>query len=62
MDIRDRLNIYRNEKFARELAKKTGGEFIEKVFEDEFGKYWVVIWRYKGEKNDKQAGIKRSNL
>lgn len=45
MDILGRFNFYRNEKFAKEIAKKTGGEFIEEDFEDEFGKYWIVIWR-----------------
>lgn len=45
MDILGRFNFYRNKKFAKEIAIKTGGEFIEKEFKDEFGKYWVVIWR-----------------
>lgn len=40
-----RMNTYRDRAFAEEIAKKTGGELLADEFEDEFGKYWVVIWR-----------------
>lgn len=41
----DRMNIYRCKTFAIDIANKTHGEFVDKVFRDEFGKYWIVIWR-----------------
>ena len=40
-----RMNTYRDRAFAEEIAKKTGGKLLADEFEDEFGKYWVVIWR-----------------
>lgn len=40
-----RMNIYRNREFAENIAKVTNGEFLNEEFVDEFGKYWVVIWR-----------------
>lgn len=40
-----RMNTYRDRAFAEEIAKRTGGELLADEFEDEFGKYWVVIWR-----------------
>lgn len=46
-DILGRQNEYRNKEFAEKIAKETGGEFIDKEFEDIFGKYWIVIWRDK---------------
>ena len=45
MNILGRMNIYRNREFAEHIAKVTNGEFLNEEFEDEFGKYWVVIWR-----------------
>lgn len=40
-----RMNIYRNREFAVELAQRTGGEFVDETYNDEFGAYWIVIWR-----------------
>ena len=40
-----RMNIYRNREFAVDVAQRTGGEFVDTEFTDEFGKYWIVIWR-----------------
>lgn len=47
MTANDRQNEYRNRAFAQRIARETGGEFIDKEFEDIYGKYWVVIWRCK---------------
>ena len=41
----DRMNKYRDMTYAQYIANKTCGEFIDKTFADEFGKYWIVIWR-----------------
>ena len=40
-----RQNEYRNREFAIAIAKKTGGEFIDREFKDNIGSYWIVIWR-----------------
>jgi hypothetical protein len=40
-----RMNIYRVKEAAQDIARRTGGEFMDEEFEDEFGSFWVVIWR-----------------
>lgn len=45
MSLNDRMNYYRNKEFAQNIAKQTGGEFVDEEFKDEFGSYWIVIWR-----------------
>ena len=40
-----RQNEYRNKAYAMLIAEKTGGIFVNEVFHDRFGDYWIVIWR-----------------
>lgn len=40
-----RQNEYRVRAYAQYIAEITGGEFVDKEYEDAFGKYWIVIWR-----------------
>lgn len=40
-----RYNIYRNRAFAQKIATKTNGVFVDETYQDEFGKYWIVLWR-----------------
>lgn len=41
----NRYNIYRNKSFALDVARRTNGVFVDRVFADEFGKYWIVLWK-----------------
>lgn len=41
----NRQSEYRNRDTAIRIAEQTGGEFIDEVFHDKFGDYWIVIWR-----------------
>jgi len=45
LEFGNRQSEYRNRDTAIRIAEQTGGEFIDKVFHDMFGDYWIVIWR-----------------
>lgn len=40
-----RYNIYRNKDYAKKIANDTKGQFLDTEFKDDFGSYWIVIWR-----------------
>lgn len=41
----NRYNIYRNMDFAKKIATETDGVFVDRTFKDDFGEYWIVMWR-----------------
>ena len=45
LETGNRQSEYRNRSTAIRIAEQTGGEFIDEVFHDKFGDYWIVIWR-----------------
>ena len=41
----DRQQIFRNKEYAEKIAEETGGFFLDTEFKDQWGSYWIVIWR-----------------